>query len=91
MSQAVDDAFHPTLAAFLQLGQSNADMGDANVAAHSIDPNASIAQKSFIIQVINSSKTDAAREGGKLAFCHIFGAKSFKEAEEEVLEQLATL
>ena len=88
--QVVKQAWEPALLRFIHLGNNNADMGDANVQAHTINPNASTPQRSFIIEVIKASQTVEVREGAELAYCHIFKASSFQAAEQDVLDQLAT-
>ncbi len=59
--------------------------------AHTVDANAPLTQRAFLIDVINASITKDAREGGKLAYCHIFGGASFEAAEADVIRQLGLM
>ena len=84
-------AWDPALISFINLGNANADLDNANVQAHTVDANAPVTQRSSLIDVIKASITKDAREGGKLAYCHIFGETSFEAAEAHVIRQLSLM
>jgi len=88
--QTITMTFTADMVNFMKLDFENEDMAPANSSAHTIDVNMPWEERSFLMDIIDSSKISAARDGARAANCSIFNIASWPAEHKKVLAELSS-